>query len=277
MRCLGLIGGLGVGATIYYYQELVKAHLELGQVANLVILHADVNRVLQHAATGETSKMADYFLPLIRRLSAAGADIIAIPSATPHLCAPELMKGSPLPLVRLVDEIVREIDDRRLKRVALFGTRFTMETGLFGRLKKVDMVAPKPAEIDFIHQTYMELVNAGNGPEQQYRALHRLAHTLIERDGVEAIILAGTELSLVFNRDNTDFPHIYGARLHLEAIMEHLAANLPHSASAQPGIEDNRNDLCENLCSRWPFLRLESEHRNTSSWGCCRISRTAYR
>jgi hypothetical protein len=28
-----LIGGLGVGATIYYYQELVKAHLERGQVA----------------------------------------------------------------------------------------------------------------------------------------------------------------------------------------------------------------------------------------------------
>ena len=228
MRCLGLIGGLGVGATIYYYQELVKAHLELGQVANLLILHADVNRVLQYAAAGETSGMAEYFLHLISRLSAAGAEIIAIPAATPHLCAPELMERSPIPLVSLVDEIVREVDDRRLKRVALFGTRFTMETALFGRLKDVDVVAPKPAEIDFIHQTYLQLVNVGSGTEQQYRGLHQLAHTLIERDGIEAIILAGTELSLVFNRANTDFPHIDGARLHLAAIMEQLTGNPPH-------------------------------------------------
>ena len=228
MRCLGLIGGLGVGATIYYYQELIKAHLELGQVANLLILHADVNRVLQYAAAGETSGMAEYFLQLISRLSAAGAEIIAIPAATPHLCAPELMERSPIPLVSLVDEIVREVDDRRLKRVALFGTRFTMETELFGRLKDVDVVAPKPAEIDFIHQTYLQLVNVGSGTEQQYRGLHQLAHTLIERDGIEAIILAGTELSLVFNRANTDFPHIDGARLHLAAIMEQLTGNPPH-------------------------------------------------
>jgi aspartate racemase len=228
VRCLGLIGGLGVGATIYYYQELVKAHLELGQVANLLILHADVNRVLQYAAAGETSGMAEYFLQLISRLSAAGAEIIAIPAATPHLCAPELMERSPIPLVSLVDEIVREVDDRRLKRVALFGTRFTMETELFGRLKDVDVVAAKPAEIDFIHQTYLQLVNVGSGTEQQYRGLHQLAHTLIERDGIEAIILAGTELSLLFNRANTDFPHIDGARLHLAAIMEQLTGNPPH-------------------------------------------------
>jgi aspartate racemase len=228
VRCLGLIGGLGVGATIYYYQELVKAHLERGQVANLLILHADVNRVLQYAAAGDISGMAEYLLQLIRRLSAAGAEIIAIPSVTPHLCAPELMKRSPIPLVSLVDEIIREVDDRGLKRIALFGTRFTMETKLFGRLKGVDVVAPKPAEIDFIHQTYLELVNVGSGTEQQYRGLHQLAHTLIERDGIEAIILAGTELALVFNRENTDFPHIDGARLHLEAIMEQLTGNPPH-------------------------------------------------
>jgi aspartate racemase len=187
-----------------------------------------VNRVLQYAAAGDISGMAEYLLQLIRRLSAAGAEIIAIPSVTPHLCAPELIKRSPIPLVSLVDEIIREVDDRGLKRIALFGTRFTMETKLFGRLKGVDVVAPNPAEIDFIHQTYLELVNVGSGTEQQYRGLHQLAHTLIERDGIEAVILAGTELALVFNRENTDFPHIDGARLHLEAIMEQLTGNPPH-------------------------------------------------
>ena len=220
--CLGLIGGLGVGATVYYYQELVKTHAARGCVLNLLILHADVNRVLQYAAAGNLAQMAEYFLELIRRLYAAGAQVAAIPATTPHLCEPELIQHSPIPLVSLVEEIVREVRYRDLKRVALFGTRFTIETGLFGRLKGVDVVTPTTAEIDFIHQAYLQIVNTGSGTEQQYQALRQVAHTLLERESVDAIILAGTELSLVFNQANLDFPHIDGARLHLHAIVRQL-------------------------------------------------------
>jgi aspartate racemase len=223
-----LIGGLGVGATVYYYQELVRAHLALGITPNLLILHADVKRVLEYAAAGDAAGMAEYFLSLIRRLSAAGAQVLAIPATTPHLCAPELIQRSPIPLVSLVDEIVRAVRHRELKQVALFGTRFTIETRLFGRLQEFDLITPKAAEIDFIHQTYLEIVNAGSGTQEQYQGLRRLAHTLVERDGVEAIILAGTELSLVFNQANMDFPHVDGARLHIDAIMEQLTGGESH-------------------------------------------------
>jgi aspartate racemase len=217
-----LIGGLGVGATVYYYRELVKAHASGGFVPNLLIMHADVNRVLRYAATGDIAQMADYLLVLIRRLEAAGAKVAAIPSITPHLCEPELIPRSPIPLVSLVDEIVEEVRRRELRRVALFGTRFTIETRLFGRLTAVDVVTPKTAEIEFVHQIYLQIVNAGSGTEEQYQGLRQVAHTLLERENVEAIILAGTELSLIFNEGNLDFPHIDGSRLHLDAIMRQL-------------------------------------------------------
>jgi aspartate racemase len=220
--CLGLIGGLGVGATVHYYQELVKAHAARAFVPNIVILHADVNYVLKLAAAGEAARMAAYFSSVIRRLSGAGAQIAAIPAMTPHLCAPELIESSPIPLVSLVDEILREVASKGLKRVALFGTRFTIETGMFGQFSGVDLVTPKADEVDFIHGTYLQIVAAGSGTDQQYQGLRQVAHTLIERDGVEAIVLAGTELSLIFNHANMDFPHIDGARLHLDAIMRRL-------------------------------------------------------
>ena len=222
--CLGLIGGLGVGATVYYYRELVKAHAARGCVPNLLIVHADVNRVLQYAATGDVAQMAEYFLVLIRRLEAAGAKVAAIPAITPHICEPELSPRSPIPLVSLVDEIVGEVRRRELRRVALFGTRFTIETGLFGRLKAADVVSPTTSEIEFIHQAYLQIVNSGSGTEEQYQGLRQVAHTLLERENVEAIILAGTELSLIFNEANLDFPHIDGSRLHLDAIMRQLTA-----------------------------------------------------
>jgi aspartate racemase len=223
-RCIGLIGGLGVGATVLYYQELAKAHAARGRVLNLVMAHADVNRVLGAAQAGDKAGLAEYLAGLIARLASAGAEFAAIPAVTPHICIAELLQLSPIPIVNPVEELQREIEARGWRRVALFGTRFTMETGLFGLLQGVDVVAPAAAEIDFVHQTYMQLVSAGAGSEKQRESLSRLAHELVEREGVEAVILAGTELALVFNESNTDFPHITFphidcARLHLDAIV----------------------------------------------------------
>ena len=219
-RCIGLIGGLGVGATVHYYQELAKAHAGRGRVLNLVLAHADVNRVLGAAQAGDKAGLAEYLAELIARLANAGAEFAAIPAVTPHICIAELLKLSRLPIVNPVEELQREIEARGWRRVALFGTRFTMESGLFGLLHSVEVVAPAPSEIDFVHQTYMQLMGPGVGWKEQRDSLTRLAHKLMERERVEAVILAGTELALVFNESNTDFPHLDCARLHLNAIVK---------------------------------------------------------
>jgi aspartate racemase len=216
-RCIGLIGGLGVGATVHYYQELAKAHAGRGRVLNLVMAHADVNRVLGAAQACDKAGLAEYLAGLIARLANAGAEFVAIPAVTPHICIAELLKLSRLPIVNPIAELQREIETRGWRRVALFGTRFSMESGLFGLLHGVEVVAPSLAEIDFVHQTYLQLVSAGAGSQEQRESLSRLAHELMER--VEAVILAGTELALVFNESNTDFPHLDCARLHLNAIV----------------------------------------------------------
>lgn len=224
--CLGLVGGVGVGAASYYYQELAKAHVERGAVLNLVMVHADANRVLRWAAAGETDLLAEYLSGLIGRMADAGAQLAVIPAVTPHICEPRLREITPLPLMSLVEEIVREIGVRTVKRVALLGTRFTVETGMFDRLQGVEVIRPSADEIDEIHAAYLEIVSAGRGTEDLYQRLRRIAHRLCERDGVETIILAGTELSLVFHPGNTDFPCIDGARLHLDAILRRVLPEL---------------------------------------------------
>jgi aspartate racemase len=228
-RSLGLIGGLGVGATVHYYQELVKAHAGRGCVPHLLMVHADVDRVLRYAAARDAAGMAEYLAELIERLHAGGAEVVAISSVTPHLCAAELAALSPLPLVNMIEAVLRMIHARGLKRIALFGTRFTIETSMFGQLSGVDIVMPKTDEIDAIHEIYLQIVKTGNGNDEQYQKLRRIAQTLCERDQVDAIVLGGTELSLVFNEANTDFPHIDAARVHIDAIMQELFAGATES------------------------------------------------
>jgi aspartate racemase len=218
-RCVGLIGGLGVGASVYYYQELAKAHAAQGRVLNLVMAHAHVDRVLGAVQAGDKEGLASYLASLIARLQAAGAEFAVVPAVAPHIAIAELTQLSPLPIVNLIEEIKREIAVRQFHRVALFGTRFAVESRLFGHLDQVEVVTPHPDEVDYIHSTYMQLVSAGAGLATHRAGLSELAHKLIHRDRVEAVILAGTELALVFDENNTDFPHINGAQLHLNAIV----------------------------------------------------------
>lgn len=170
---LGLIGGLGVGATIFYYRQLVKAHKLRGRVANLIITHADVDGVLRYVEANDPAGLARYLLKFIRQLSAAGAQITAITGIAPHICAPHLLQLSPLPLVNTVEEIEKCIHDQGLRRVAIFGTRYVTETQLFGQLSRVQVVTPQQDEIELIHQIYMRVVNdagqnarASTQPEQ---------------------------------------------------------------------------------------------------------------
>ena len=205
-RCIGLIGGLGVGSAVYYYQE----HVARGRALNLVMVHAQVDRVLGAVGAGDKQGLASYLADLIARLRAAGAEFAVVPAVAPHIAIEELIQASPLPIVNLIAE---------LRRVALFGTRFAVESQLFGHLGGVEVITPHPDEVDFIHTTYLQLVGAGVGLATQRDGLSRLAHKLIERDRVESVILAGTELALVFDENNTDFPHINCAALHLNAIL----------------------------------------------------------
>jgi aspartate racemase len=218
-RCIGLIGGLGVGAAIHYYRELARVHTERGHVLNLIMAHADLDRVRSAVAAGDKQGLASYLAVLIQRMKAAGAEFAVLPAVAPHIAIAELIELSPLPLVNLIAELKREIDARRLRRIGLLGTRYVVESRLYGQLENVDIVMPRPDEIDYIHATYFQVAEAGVSTAA-HDGLTRLAHTLIKRDGAEAIVLAGTDLALVFNDTNTDFPHIDAARVHLNAIIQ---------------------------------------------------------
>lgn len=222
-RCLGLVGGLGPGATVYYYRELLAAHAAQGRVPRMLIAHADVSRVMAAAGAKDFGGLADYLAGLIGSMKAGGAELTAIVALTPHICIPQLTPISPLPLIDMVSEVAAEISARKLKRVAMFGTRFTVETRMFGRLEGVDVVMPKPDEIALIQTIYADVV-AGRSTPTQVDALRRLARIFIERDGAEAILLAGTDLSTVFDQSNIDFPAIDCAGVHIKAITERLLA-----------------------------------------------------
>jgi aspartate racemase len=218
-----LIGGLGPEATTHYYRALLAAHKAAGRTPRLLVAHADVDRARGFVEANDMAGLARYLAGFASSLAAGGAELAAIVAITPHICAPQLAQLSPLPLVDIVEEVASAVRRRGLKRIALLGTRFTIESRMFGRLDDVEIVTPKRDEIDFIHNAYLDIVYERVSPEHVAR-LRALAHTFIERDGAEAVLLAGTDLLSVLDPSNLDFPAIDCAGVHIEAIMRRLVA-----------------------------------------------------
>jgi aspartate racemase len=187
----------------------------------LVMAHVDTRYVFEFMQSGDREGLAQFLADSIGRLQAAGAEVAAVPAVAPHLCVRELVAISPVRVVSLLDAVADAVRASGIRRAAIFGTRLVMGTGVFDTLGSVELVIPDAAQVDYIHETYLDLAMSGERSEEHYRGLTALAHALL-RDGAEAIILAGTDLSLVFNEETTQFPHIDCARVHIDAILRAL-------------------------------------------------------
>ena len=218
-RCLGLLGGVGVGAAAYYYREIAKLVEAAGVELDLVMVHAETPRVLEYVGAGDRAGLETYFNGFFSRMRAAGAGLLAIPSVTSHYCIGELVHSSPVPFVVLFDAVAAEAARLGIRRVAVFGTRFVIGSELYGQVPGLEYARPQPEEIEFIHTTYLRIALDGFGTAEQYRALRELALRLIERERLHAIVLGGTDLALLFNEQNTDFPVLDCAALHVKAIV----------------------------------------------------------
>jgi aspartate racemase len=224
MACVGIVGGLGVGATVDYYKRITAACKARGVVPDLVFVHADVDRGQGFVRDGKLDALAEYLAGFIERLGRAGAEAAVLPAVTPHICIRELTPRLKVPLINIVDSIGAELRRRKLRRVALFGTTFTMQGSLWGQLSGVDIVKPQPDEIAFVGRAYQRLLDTQRGHDEDTEGLRRIAATLQQRDGVEAILLAGTDLAVIFDEETAGFPCIDCARVHIDAIVERLCA-----------------------------------------------------
>ena len=222
-RHFGLVGGLGVGATVLYYEAIAAACAKQDMVPRLTMANAHAPTALALVQAGRIDAMASYLAGFVRELGAAGAAFFAIPAITPHICRKQLIAQVRLPMIDILEVTAACLARRQLSRLALFGTRFTIDSKLFGALEAFDVVRPHDVEVDEIHRIYLGLATQGKISASDEAKLRATAHTLERRDGVEAVVLAGTDLNLVFNEANAGFPAVDCAAAHIDAIVAEMS------------------------------------------------------
>jgi aspartate racemase len=215
---IGLIGGIGPAATDFYYRRLISTFASKKAALELTIVHADTPTLLGNLARSDVAAQVAIYMKLTNRLAAAGADSVAVTSAAGHFCIDAFKVSSVLPVVDMIFEVNRAIEQRAFERIGILGTRTVMETRLYGGIPRVEVVPPSGVDLEEVHQAYVAMAASGIVTEAQRAVFTAVSKKLLKESHVEAIMLGGTDLALVFNERNTEFPLIDCACIHADAI-----------------------------------------------------------
>jgi len=215
---IGLIGGIGPAATDFYYRRLITAFADKKAALELTIAHADTPTLVKNLASDNKAAQAAIFTRLTKRLATAGAECVAVTSIGGHFCIDAFKPTSPLPVVDLIVEVSRAIAEHGFKRIGVIGTRMVMETRFYGAMPAIEIIAPEGQDLLDVHEAYITMAAAGVVTDAQRAVFKTASRRLLKDHRVEAIMLGGTDLSLVHDELAAEFPLIDGAAIHADAI-----------------------------------------------------------
>lgn len=225
---LGLVGGLGPESTIDYYRRIIdawRAH-DPSTAPAIIIDSLDVNRGLQ-LVEHDHAALTAYLLDSLQRLARGGADFAALTANTPHIVFDELVARSPIPLVSIVEVTAREAARIGVKRPVLLGTRFTMEATfypeVFARHCGATVVVPDEPTRAWVHERYVNELIVGKFNDETRRRLVAIVAQMRDTQGVDGVILGGTELTLILSANEVArLPVLDTTALHVAALVGRL-------------------------------------------------------
>lgn len=226
-RRVGIVGGLGPESTIDYYRRILKAweREDPSSAPSLLIDSLDAQRALKLVAS-DRAAFADYLFESTQRLTQAGVDFVALSANTAHIVFDDLSSRSHVPLLSIVDVCAAEARRLGLRRLALLGTRFTMEErfypAVFERLG-MTIATPAAAARQWVHQRYVDELLKGDFRDETRRQFVAIVDRLREDERADGVILGGTELPLLLTDVSiAGLPVLDTTALHVAAIVQRL-------------------------------------------------------
>jgi aspartate racemase len=229
MKTVGIIGGIGPESTIEYYRKIVSSYLNrqtTGTYPQIIINSIDMKKMLDLIGNGEFEEVSSYLAFEVKKLESAGAEFGVLASNTPHIVFNKVRELSQLPLISIVEATCKKISDIGLERVALLGTKFTMEGGFYSEVLSksgIEVITPDKTDRRFIHDKYMDELVKGIILDETRSSLISVIEKLKNKSNVQGLILGGTELPLILKAGDVTGVHVFDTtEIHVESILEIL-------------------------------------------------------
>jgi len=229
MKTLGMIGGVGPESTIDYYKNIIAMYRERrpdGHYPQFVINSIDLQKGIDFLEAKDLAGMTEFLLAEIARLPRAGAEFGIIAANTPHIVFDEVNTRSPIPFISMVEVACSETKERGLKRLALFGTRYTMQADFYQRVfhrEGIELVVPKAEDQDYIHGKYFGELVPGIFLAEARAGLLAVVDEMKTKMNIQGVLLAGTELALILrDESHNGVAFLDTGRIHCQAAVEEM-------------------------------------------------------
>lgn len=229
MNRIGIIGGIGPASTVEYYKLIIKLYrekLSTGQYPEMLLYSVNMTEMLDLVVKDKLDDLVTFLKEKIEVLEQSNVDYVVLASNTPHLVFEQLADSVKVKMISIVEETCRSISESGLKKVGLLGTKSTMIKGFYqeaGRKYGIEMAIPDEDDQNYVHAKYMgELVFNQIKPETKKRLIE-IVRKMEINEGIEGIILGGTELPLILGQEDFVGIKVLNTTLiHVNAILEKM-------------------------------------------------------
>lgn len=229
MKTLGIVGGLGPESTIDYYQKIIALYRERtrdGSYPEFMIASVNLRQGLNFMDANDLDGMAEYLVCAIAKLVRAGAEFGLISANTPHIVFDDVAPKSSIPLISIVEATCAAARTQNLKRLALFGTRYTMQATFYPKVfsrEGIELLVPVPNDQDYIHDKYMNELVPGKFLPETRAGLLAIVDRMKAKSDIDGVILAGTELPLILrDPDYNGISFLNTTKIHCEAAVTEM-------------------------------------------------------
>jgi aspartate racemase len=222
MKTIGLIGGITPLSTILYYQilnDLTAQKYTEKSSCKVIINSFNFAEISEHQSNGRWDLLDEMMKDSGIALQAAGAECILICANTMHLCIEAVRSVVTVPVIHIADATGQEINRKELNKVALLGTKYTMEKTFYTDVlvrKGIETLIPELEDRNTIHEViYSELAKGELNSSSKEKYL-KIIDKLI-KDGAEGIILGCTEIPLLIKPEDVSVPIFDTTKIHAQA------------------------------------------------------------
>ena len=222
MKTIGLVGGTGWVSTLDYYRyfnELVFKNTDGESTAEVIINSVNYPAIAKLTAAGKWDDITKIITEAALALETAGADCILLGANTMHHIAPQVKAAINIPFIHIAEETGKEIKKKGLKKVALLGTKYTMQLPFFKDVLAsmgIETIIPNESDIQIINDAiYKELalgIITAVTKENYLQIMQKL-----QQEGAEGIILGCTEIPLLIKPNDFDLPLFDTTFIHASA------------------------------------------------------------
>lgn len=224
MKVLGLIGGISWVSTVEYYQLLnqeINKHLGGNNFVECIIYSLNFQKIRDHRDNdNDWESITKMIVAASKHLENGGAKALVLCANTSHYIADDIAKEISIPIIHIATETAREINRKKLKKVGLLGTKFTMQYDFFKdklRSKGIEAIIPdNQDDIDFMHTTILDELGKGIIKASTKDKYLGMIGQLEER-GAEGIIAGCTEIPLIIKKEDITIPYFDTTKIHAEA------------------------------------------------------------